>query len=445
MRMRTFRVANPRAAGFAASASARSGPGFPRSGVPAPAPTGSIALLSLLLVASPALGYELNIVVWADDELPLPISLRPEGTRDTPIEDLEPIVGAAIDSWNAVSCSYMALDFQGVEELPIAIDEDQVIGWEDDAEAWIYGSQSAGATIIDVLGDDGPRVDILFNDVNFDWVEDANTFVTPDYEFGVDPPLELDPQSVISHELGHLIGLAHPIPTDESSQPDGLATMVFALLPNAQQRSLAGDDKAGLCAKYFVDVDECDADGDECGEGEYCRSYEIAEETVWLCDEERGTFGDFCGRDDFNCHGICLFSEADYSEGICSEYCDEHIDCPQEPDEWSCRSLATTAGGNVEVCWPEPPEDNGGGPHSGFEIGIVNADPEPGPELEPDVGVEPDLGSGDVESGDVASAEVPGDTDTGCACSRFEVRGSRFNGLLWLFVGVVILGARRRG
>ena len=69
---------------------------------------------------------------------------------------------------------------------------------------------------------------------------------------------------MITHELGHWLGLAH--------SPDPYATMYYALLPNGIQASLAGDDKAGVCSLYPNGTDECETD-DDCQEGFQCAGF----------------------------------------------------------------------------------------------------------------------------------------------------------------------------
>lgn len=418
------------------------------------------ALLSVL--PSTAAAWEHNIATWPEDAFPLPIHLRPEPARHTSNEELATIIAASFDEWNSVSCSYAELSFAGVADLPVAVDDDQVLGWEDDADAWIFGAAAAGATQIDALGPDGPRVDILFNDVYFDWVVGANTFITdPNREWGVDPNIEVDPASVITHEVGHLLGLAHPNTAVEGSQPDALATMVFALLPNAQQASLAADDKLGLCAKYFVPDDECETD-DDCGAGEFCATFSLVPTapdsadpetpeaepvTVRVCDERRASIGDDCSRDAYVCGGICRFTALDYSDGYCTDYCELHADCPAD---WHCEALTATSGDDLFVCVPGAPpvDDTGITPVDDTGITPVDAggaepEPEVGAEPEPDAAVDASPPDGDAEDSDAGGDR--GGSGGGCTSAPPTARPPVGMVLLGL---LVVLGAptrRRRG
>lgn len=407
-------------------------------------PTLFLALLaSVVVLPKTSAAWEHNAVRWPDERFPLPLVLHPTAARDTPLDELEAIVIESINTWNDVSCSYAELDYIGQNDLPIAIDGDQVLKWTTDAANWVYGSSTAGATIIDVITGT-PRIDILFNDISFRWIAGANTFVLPGHRWGPETPVDLDPASVITHELGHLLGLSHPNPSIEGSQPDPLATMVFALLPNAQQATLAADDKLGLCARYPVDApDECEDDSD-CSAIEFCREVEpVGAASMQMCDETRSGVGEECGRNNYGCFGICLFQSADYVEGFCTEYCELDEECP---DGWDCLSVEATTGDMIDICLPEgsvPEEDVGAGQNDAGGPTIVEDPPDAGDDEVENEDVEV-VGEPDAPA-DVASDDAAGESDAATAAGREHGCAAAAPASSMLFPALfALVGIRRR-
>ncbi len=306
-------------------------------------------------------GYSHNAVVWGAQRSPLSIELHAAGVDDLAVEDLEGVVRSTIAEWNSVPCAWLALEFGGRTGDHVAVDERQIIEWIEDEEAWVYGAMSAGATISVVYDDpetperEEPRVDIAFNGVDYEWRIGGS-----DAWDGT----VLDPEAVLTHEMGHLLGLAH-------SRHDNAATMGPAYLPDLSQRSLGLDDKVGLCEKYWVERSEC---GDDlpCPGDERCVEYESEAHggRVLLCEEQHGTFGDRCSIDDLRCEGICMFLRMDLSLGYCTARCAQPADCPEgfsceevpvgDGVQQFCRSAAIESGEDAGI-GDGGPSDGGAG------------------------------------------------------------------------------------
>ncbi len=153
------------------------------------------------------------------------------------------------------------------------------------------------------------EADITFNGVSFNWSTSANRPVT-------------DVQSVMAHEVGHLLGLDH------SARGD--AVMVAASPARTVRRELTADDRAGVRAIYGLDLGEdCEANRD-CEGGEVCiLGLQSDEESRATCAPPLGDVppggrcdggADFC---DSGCaNGLCG------RDGRCSALCRDAADCP---------------------------------------------------------------------------------------------------------------------
>jgi hypothetical protein len=279
---------------------------------------------ALLASAAPASAWETNGLVWPADLVPITIDLHDADIEEMTVGELEAEVIAAIEEWNAVGCAEQVLQYTGRTDARNQIDAQQVYVWVDDPEEWgNMGSMVAGATLITIAGPPTPAVDILYNAVDFEWRVGGGSRTQVSI---------LDPRSVITHETGHLLGLSH-------TRDDPVATMAAAYLPDLGLRTLGRDDKIGLCELFWSGGSECSDDSD-CRERERCEQYtsEDRGETVTICSEIRGTYGDPCSVDDLNCIDICLFTRGDFSEGYCTSLCEEEEDCP---DSWFCHNFGT--------------------------------------------------------------------------------------------------------
>lgn len=377
------------------------------------------------LTCTVAAAWEPNGLVWPEHLVPVPIQLHQEGIEEMTVEELEAEVLRSLEEWNRVGCATQVLEFTGRTEMREGIDEHQVYRWIEDDEEWgNNGTMVAGATRINVTSlPDRPSVDIVYNAVNFTWEVGGGGLRRPDV---------LDPRSVITHETGHLLGLTH-------TNDDPVATMAAAYLPDLSQGTLSRDDKIGICELFWAGDDDCATDED-CRDRERCEPYESEANgaTVMICSEIRGTFGDPCSGDDLNCQGICLFTAQDFSEGYCSEPCEEDEDCP---DGFFCHNFGTPSNPFM-ACRIDPNAgaDEGGEDVAGEDAGMDT------PEPDPDTGMG-DMGTPDTHESDAGSEVVPPPTpdekSDDCGCNTASSAG----GSVWtLFLGaaLVLMLARRR-
>jgi hypothetical protein len=150
------------------------------------------------------------------------------------------------------------------------MDGRNTIAWVSDWKARGYPSSAPGNTDMQYRGREGAwqigEADVYLNAQDFD------------FSFGTGS--ELEAQAVITHELGHALGLLHPCepkgvdgaPDCDSVSGEVTQTTMYPFY-TAGQSTLAPDDEAGLCFLY-PPLDGCSPAcprGEECVDGE-CRA-----------------------------------------------------------------------------------------------------------------------------------------------------------------------------
>ena len=311
-----------------------------------------VVVLLALFAASPAGAFETNGRHW--DEMPVEYWINP--AECPTLEDgstIVDIVAAAAQAWEEIACADIEFAFMGTTDLVWDADDQNTIFCISDPAAWQFGVGAAGATLwIPHEESYTVEVDLALNAADLEWRAGGADAL----EQGI-----MDPQSMITHELGHWLGLAHT--------PDPFGTMYYGLLPNGIQATVSGDDKAGVCSLYPNGVAECAVDGD-CPEDHFCADIQ----GIRVCDELHDPAGAACDKDHIDCAGMCWVSlyecqhicyftdQLQGTEGYCAPLCDPGagIDCPEGYD---CTAVAQL---NGHVCvkgftpiWPtgdDPPE-----------------------------------------------------------------------------------------
>lgn len=235
--------------------------------------------------------------------------------------DIAHTIQASLNTWNQVPCSTAHLTFGGVRAHLNAVAEHEIPIFIPAPDYWNeHPNLIASANMT--------RPAIALNTAHFTWSLDPAPFqsLSPDH---TNNPLIVDLQSVLTHELGHILGLWHT--TD-----DATATMTAQYLPDATQRFLAADDKFALCHLYphkTTTPAECTRNTD-CPHGP-CTS----DQTFQVCQKAQANPGDFCALDLLHCPHGCIIDSPPTGTGYCTTPCQTHSDCPPH---FACTSPDST-------------------------------------------------------------------------------------------------------
>lgn len=292
------------------------------------------------------------------DDFPVQMVLVGEPPEGLTLAEVEQAARHVAEEWSSVPCSSARLEYAGVRESAeqlrageypfVFADPDQSSCLPDDVIAWTR-HQSCG---------EFPAESIYLNTRRFRWVAEPRPFqpavIDPSSE-----ALEVDLDSVLTHEYGHVLGLAHSL--------DPLATMYATYKPDGRQAALAVDDKLGMCALY-----EASGASDECRSGRDCGLTETCEpvDGLWMCHEFRGELGDACALDRLVCTDACVLPSAGERYGYCTAECGPGAGpCPQN---FECvEGLVREGERHCErLTGPEEPSCASGGPAEGSPVSV---------------------------------------------------------------------------
>lgn len=277
-------------------------------------------------------------VAWASNQVGFSMSESNLPTGVTK-QQMEQALTDSLAAWLEPECSAIEPIFYGwSDEEPLPRDGKNTIAWVTDWAERGFPELTPGNTDMQYHGHDGSwdiaEADVYLDAAGYDWttVEGEDTSV----------------QAVLTHELGHALGLLH------TCEPDGAdtaldckdasaaveATTMFPFY-DAAESSLTEDDVAGLCYLYPTGEDCNDAcvRGESCVDGEcratcgdaLCASGEAC--GFWGCTKAGGCLERDCAG--APCKGVASCGPlATCQQGFCSpgtvrwgDRCAESADC----------------------------------------------------------------------------------------------------------------------
>ena len=292
-------------------------------------------------LTGPSLHYEFNGLLIPEDAFPLSLVFVGDPVDALTLQEMEETIQASIETWNQVPCSYARLQWAGFRQPDSLLSGEVSISFQ--TGTGDFADQIAWTIIPPTLTPDG--LAIVLNSPRFRWDTSAHPFQSFD---SADWPI-IDLEAVLTHEIGHVLGLAH---TTEHNA----ATMAARYLRDGSQRTLSADDKLGLCDRYPTSGRECAQDQD-CPDGP-CLSIDADRA---LCDIYLGAPGEYCGYELQHCPGLCYILEEPIGLGYCSTTCHPDQDDQDCPEYFSCAAPGLD---QSPICLLDPPHP-GSAPPSG--------------------------------------------------------------------------------
>lgn len=200
----------------------------------------ALALVLVGMSLNVALAFEVKevqgttatqVLRWSTAAGPIKISLNVKGSDDLPFVTIETALRKALDTWQQVPGQSARFEYVG-KTSAVANTDDGVntIVWLE--KGWPYSSSVAAITRYSYFLSDPPLYadsDVLMNGQSYHWGS----------QNGANSTVSL--QQVLTHELGHLLGLAHTGVYNASLYPSLPSNVILTLSP---------DDKAGLMFLY---------------------------------------------------------------------------------------------------------------------------------------------------------------------------------------------------
>jgi hypothetical protein len=229
---------------------------------------------------------------------------------------LETDLRQAAEAWATPGCTNVDISYAGTTDREAKPgDGHNTIEWVSDWKARGFPKDSPGLTDVQYVRNAGEK-----------WtIAEADTYLNLGFDWTTGVPTDDRKRTlaVLTHELGHALGLLHPCEVDGSggapkcSQATAFASEEMYPIYSADQTALSDDDIAGVCFLYSPSCDDASCGADEkCADG-ICKP---------RCGDRACGVGTECKKD------TCVPISKDCgASGCVGQACSEQADCaPRE-------------------------------------------------------------------------------------------------------------------
>jgi len=213
----------------------------------------------LAFLATSALAYDHAGQAWEPDDMPIPYTVADDGSG-TLCEESVPLgycftaMDGAFQAWEESECALFDHLYTGVGE-PIGFTDDNVNNISFNDPDGVLGEGVLAATVSRTSGyafsvDGRPYSHIYDSDIVFN---DDIAFAThAEVESGACIEGEYDFDAVATHEVGHLLGLAHPCSFEGDCAEGELISTMYPEIGDCDGSAavISEDDSDGLTALY---------------------------------------------------------------------------------------------------------------------------------------------------------------------------------------------------
>jgi hypothetical protein len=256
--------------------------------------------------------------------LPVPYNVNVASSQELGHDVSISVIQDSYESWTSPPCSAYRVQYRGTTSQTWTsgdgVNTHQWVYSSNQRPAELGGRETIGVTLSLYRGTELIDGDIIYNGIDHQWTTRATRAG------------EVDAQSIITHEVGHQLGLGH-------SNSNG-ATMYPSYGGGEGPRSLHQDDIEGVCTLYPNNVSAQCMNASECGEGQEC----VQSQCINIASED-GQIGDDCGFAPCTADLICV--QAQDNSAFCTRICSDGL-CP---GGWGCYTVNSSQG-EVNLCLP---------------------------------------------------------------------------------------------